>query len=450
MVPAFGQLFAAFIAAITLGQHGPQVKIIRDVIRGILLKRSNVMADIARALPRVKFREQELLPAIRRLSERLIDKKNRFKDDALRHAFLALVSPFIMAMKRLPVLAVDTTDITKKWAEAMEYMARVRDGSEKRIFNPKTEKWEKPIGLGFELLTIECVGEKSMRVPMFAELFSRQHPDWKLARETGDETSGPRYRMLLSRAIRMVKSYVPRRCLWSFDSLHAGLDFYKLFEREAIFFVVRMKQIHGLTFWANGQRMTLQELLPQINYRTRFKVERYKNGKPGIWDIKAGWVEDIRVPAMKKKANLPRQKAALQLSMVKMSNNIGVRPIILVTNVPVRSARDAQKVANAYHSRWGVEESYKTIKSLGLEKVRALKWPCIQRLTFLTVMAYGYLSYLILKDRESARETAAAFPAVDPLPEKNLFARMTSGVVEVLADELYAPYYAALYALPET
>ena len=65
------------------------------------------------------------------------------------------------------LLIVDTSDLIKKYATKMEYLAEVRDGSEKRI------------GRGYwtcQVMGVECGGSEI--VPLYHELHSQEAPDF--------------------------------------------------------------------------------------------------------------------------------------------------------------------------------------------------------------------------------------------------------------------------------
>jgi hypothetical protein len=66
------------------------------------------------------------------------------------------------------LLLIDTSDVTKKYAKKMEYLARVRDGSEKKLSNGY---W-----------TVRVVGAELERVkliPLYEHLYSQKAPDFE-------------------------------------------------------------------------------------------------------------------------------------------------------------------------------------------------------------------------------------------------------------------------------
>ena len=100
-----------------------------------------------------------------------------------------------MAARRIAegtLLILDISDLSKKYARRMEYMAKVSDGSEK--------------GEGRGYWTLNVIGAEigSARVvPLYGRLYSPQAPDW--ASENAE----------ITRAIAEVSATTEGRCLWN-------------------------------------------------------------------------------------------------------------------------------------------------------------------------------------------------------------------------------------------
>jgi len=405
--------FDCFVDAVTAGQYKPTARAQRDFIAGILQSRSTVIAKIARSLNE----DLRLIHTEKRLCSRL--GSDRYSDHKLLDGYLRLVAPLLSDTDfRRPTIACDVTDIGKPWAAKMGHLARVRDGSSPvKRYNDQGQL-EAVIHSGFEMLSIEAVGERARRLPLYAKLFSTAEPGWL------------GFRPLLRHAILKVKPHVPGDCIWSFDRGHDAYETLSTIAGTGIDFVSRMKMGVRENIWGNGVKMKVDELIPQVTMRTSFRVRKYANGnnKKKVWDVQAGWVEEVRLPAQSSGPAAGRSPGKLRLSMVVTTSNFSTKPMVLLTNMKVRSAKDAREVVDAYHERWGSEEGFRFMKTeLGLEEMRALKWISLQRLAVLAMLAYGYLAYLVHTAREAVRTAARRFKAFGPVPEY-LFYRMLDGV----------------------
>ncbi len=392
----FGERFDAFMAKVSAGQYKAKARTQRECIVGILRRRSTWISEICRALNE----KRRLIHTEKRVTRNL--GCSRYKDDVVLQNYLKLVGPLLFNRNfRRPTIACDVTDIGKPWATKIGHLARVRDGSAPHFWRTESGEVKPIVQNGFEMILVEAVGEQARRMPLYAELFSVREPGWL------------GFRPLLRRAILAVK---PLKTIGACE----------------IDFVVRLRAEVRSRVWANGQRMTLDQLLPQVTMRTKFRVHKYEKSKKTIWDVEAGWVEELRLPAHRDNNRGGARPGGLRLSLVVISNPMGDKPLVVVTNLRVRTAADARMVANAYHDRWGSEEAFRFAKGqLGLERMRAFKWDSLKRLAVLTMLAYGYLAYLVHTARDAVARIASSFKAFGRVPEY-LFYRMLEGVVAFL------------------
>lgn len=80
----------------------------------------------------------------------------------------------------------------------------------------------------------------------------------------------------------------------------------------------------------------------------------------------------------------------------------GLEPLVVATNVPVRSVSEAQKVASISGQRWAIESGFETMKSWGLEKFMVREWQAIDGLVWLVGVAYA-LTVLALSEAKLER-----------------------------------------------
>jgi hypothetical protein len=69
----------------------------------------------------------------------------------------------------------------------------------------------------------------------------------------------------------------------------------------------------------------------------------------------------------------------------------GLEPLVIATNLPVRSVAEAQKVASIYGQRWAIESGFEVMKSWGLEKFMVRQWEAIDGLLWLVGGAYALM-----------------------------------------------------------
>jgi len=408
-----GKTFTDYLADISEGQHKPQKKFLRDVLFGLLAGQSVMLSNIGRALDEPR----RLIHTEKRLSDNL--KSERFDDAKLRTRYLEHVRPLLRQKgHRIPTIAVDKTDIAKPWAKKMPHLGRVRDASLPYVPRAKDGSECEPITVpGYEIVNIEAVGDNGRRLPLTTRLFSNGDPESK--KESGETR----------RAIHEVKPYVPKETIWTFDRGYCYAPTIKMLNAAKIRWVCRMSLGRGADIYANGVRVKLADIVPQVKMRTKWTVRRHKKGKKKIWNIEAGWITNVKLPNI---AHGGQGPLGTKYSVVVMTNNLGKEPLVLLTNIRVDSTAAAKQIGNAYHDRWGVEEAHRFVKqAFALENIRALTWTGLKRMTLLAMIAYGYLATLVHKWRPEVSKIAASFKAFGPVPIF-LHYRLLAGIAGVL------------------
>ena len=119
-----GQL-SKFSGIISRGLHKPKQKLVHEMIYGIQAAKDVKLSNIARTLKE----DQKLIKTDDRLSRNLddCDFTDGINDEICRLAANKITDDM--------VIAIDPGDIRKKYAQKMEFLSRVRDGSESEIGN---------------------------------------------------------------------------------------------------------------------------------------------------------------------------------------------------------------------------------------------------------------------------------------------------------------------------
>ena len=113
-------------------------------------------------------------------------------------------------------------------------------------------------------------------------------------------------------------------------------------------------------------------------------------------------------------------------------------PFMLLTNLPVESPADAQRVLRYYLRRWECEEAMPFLKEqVNLESIRTFRWSAICRLVLPAVLVMIYLAWLIEK-HPRLTERLIEYGQVLPDEADFLFYRLLTGLTEAINACIYA------------
>lgn len=244
-------------------------------------------------------------------------------------------------LKQCKYMILDLSDIQKRYAEQMDGLGMVYDGSEKQE------------GLGYWLCNVTGVDESgSLIAPAYSELYS-------LVEESGSEN-----RKILD-AIERVSQVVGRDKIWVDDR---GGDRKSIMEpllRKGHQFIIRQVGNRDLIY--RGKRLPFKEISRKVKLTKSFKVTKTKKNKK---------VEEVyRVGA--EKVNLPGTRQDLWLVVIKERRR---GYCWLLCHLNCADKVTALKTAfTGYGHRWKIEEIHRQIKSdyeledICLQRYEALK-----------------------------------------------------------------------------
>jgi hypothetical protein len=259
------------------------------------------------------------------------------------------------------VLCLDLSDIRKEYAQKMEYLATVHDGSTGEMH---PGYWLCDI-TGAEMNGTEIV-------PLYQKMYSAEAKDF--VSENAEVLAG----------IDLVRSHTQGRGIWAVDR---GGDRKKLLEplldrHER--FVIRST---GKRFVVDRKHIkrSVAELGAKCRLRHQARIVKIQDGQENTYDLRYG-VEPIR---------LVGRGERLHLVVVA---GFGEEPILLLTNA-LAGARDSQSlwwIAQIYLMRWKIEETFRFIKqSYNLEDIRVMKYQRLKNLVVLvTAAAYFAATFL--------------------------------------------------------
>jgi hypothetical protein len=259
------------------------------------------------------------------------------------------------------VLCLDLSDIRKEYAQKMEYLAPVHDGSTGEVH------------AGYWLCDItgaEVNGSEI--VPVYQKLYSAEAKDF--TSENVEVLAG----------VDLVRAHTQGRGIWAVDR---GGDRKKLLEplldRQERF-VIRST---GKRFVVDRKKIkrSVAELGARCRLRHQARIIQIQDGQEKTYDLHYG-VERIRLVGRDE-----------QLHLVVISG-FGEEPMLLLTNA-LEGARDSQSlwwIAQIYLTRWKIEETFRFIKqSYNLEDIRVMKYQRLKNLVVLvTAAAYFAATFL--------------------------------------------------------
>ena len=363
-------------------------RFVAEMIFGIQARGSVRLTEVGRALGErisLKKTEERLSRQLgrrdleRRLQRRLIEQASgRIEDDTL--------------------LVLDLSDVTKKYAEKMENLGRVRDGSEKEL------AW------GYWTLSIMGSNTKGTKlVPLYGRLFSHV--------VEGHESENIEIR----EAVGEVAEVVGHRGIWVMDRGGDRGYLFKYLLSEKHRFLIRVRADRDLrTAQGIASALDLARSCPMLFHETMVKEE-------------AGQERQVHLACGLRKVRLPDRREELTLVVVK---GFGEEPLMILTNLPVRRSRKSiWHVVQSYITRWRIEEVIRFVKqSYRLEDMRCLTYHRLQALMALvTAAAYFAAVYLGLrmKLRVLAGHVLRASKRIFGIPDFRMYA-LADGIRQYL------------------
>ena len=332
-------------------------RFIEEAIFGISSSGSVKLTEIGRAL-------EEKIPlhaTHKRLSRNLA---NKALEDTVASNLLCLGANRI---KKDTLLIVDPSDVHKKYAQKMQYLAQVHDGSEKNIGN------------GYWLCeVVGCRTGTNEITPLAQQLWSHEAPDFISEND-----------QILS-IVDKVRKATDNRGIIVYDR---GGDRRKLLlpwtKDDRCRYIIRQRGDRHLLY----RGVTTGCLGLALSCKTPYAetLIKEKDGEEKVYRIQYGYLP-VKLPEYRSRA--------LWLVVIK---GFGKDPLMILTTEPMRRNRKVLwRVVNAYITRWKVEETIRFIKqSYDFEDIRVLTY---QRLKNMAVLVLGaaYFAAVWLGTRPSS------------------------------------------------
>jgi DDE family transposase len=343
-----------FSLTVSEGLTRPQRRFVHQMLYGIQATQDVKLSSISRSL-------QEKVPLIKtedRLSRNLAAPA---LDVHLLQRLAEMGSPRVNSRT---VLCLDLSDVRKEYAQKMEYLDLVRDGSSGELHQ------------GYwlcEVTAAEVHGREI--VPLFQKLYSAEAPDFQ-----GENAE-------LLGAVEWVETLVGGRGIWAIDRGGDRRHVLEALLEGGSRFVIRST---GKRTVIDRRHLkgTVAEVAGRCRLRFAAQVTHFQDGQQKIYQLHYG-AEPIWLPGRKEK-----------LLLVVVAG-FGREPLMLITSFVAR-AQDSESlwwIVQIYLTRWKIEETFRFLKqTYNLEDLRVLSYRRLQNLVVLVaVAAYFATTFLGLK-----------------------------------------------------
>ena len=324
-------------------------RFVQEAIYGIIASQSVMLTEIGRQLEsRISLKKIE-----ERFSRQLI-KPGIWS--CLQRSILSLAS---QRVKEKSLLILDSSDLKKKYAEKMEYLARVRDGSE-----------------GGEIVegywthqVIACEVDSNEITPMYYSLYSQKSPDF-------DSEN-----VEIIKVFNQVGKAVQNRGIWVIDRGSDRDTLYESLLRNKRNFIIRQVGLRNLVYEGKPSRSLWLAYACRLPYENT--IIRMIEGKEVQFHIRYGFMP----------VHLPEFKKPLTMVVVK---GFSGQPMILLTSILINSPKDLWFIISAYMKRWSIEETIRFIKqTYDLENIRVLKYVRLQNMMALLLAVFYFVAIIL-------------------------------------------------------
>ena len=325
-------------------------RFIQEAIYGIIGSQSVMLTEIGRQLER-------------RVSLKKIEE--RFSRQLIKPGIWSCLQKSILSLanervKDKTLLILDLSDLKKKYAEKMEYLATVRDGS---------ENGELVEGYWTNQVIASEVDSNEI-TPLYYSLYSQRSPDFESEN------------VEIIKAINQVGNAVQNRGIWVIDRGGDRVDLYESLLKNKRDFIIRMIGLRDLVSQGEAFRSLWLAYACRLPYEK--SIIKIIEGKEVQFHLRYG-----SMPVC-----LPEFKKPLNMVVIK---GFGGKPMMLLTSLQINSPqKDLWFIISAYLKRWSIEETIRFIKqTYDLENIRVLKYVRLQNMMALLLAVFYFVSTIL-------------------------------------------------------
>lgn len=336
-------------------------RFLTEAVYGITTSQSVILTEIGRTI--------ESKVSLKKIEERFcrqLKKENIWEDihtNILKHAS--------SSVKEDTLLILDLSDIGKKYAEEMEYIAEVRDGSD----NGKIVKgyWTNQV--------IAAEVDSREIIPLYSDLYSQNSPEFKSENNE------------IIKAINTVSSQTKDKGIWVIDRGGDRESLYSCFlskvspysqnPSDKKRFIIRM--VGNRKLICGKKEAIALELAESTRCPYQETVVKQEDGKEKVYNISYGF-RKVKLPA--------HPDDILYMLVVK---GFGQKPMMLLTTEKLtKNFKKLQKLLHSYIKRWAIEQTIRFIKqNYDLENIRLLKYVRLKNMMALLLVVFYFIAVIL-------------------------------------------------------
>jgi len=325
-------------------------RFVQEALYGIMASQSVMLTEIGRQLEtNVSLKKIE-----ERFSRQLIKPKIK---DSLQIGILSMAKDRI---KEDTLLILDLSDIKKKYAEKMEYLAQVRDGSDNGEI--VDGYWTNQV-IATEIDSNEII-------PLYHTIYSQKSPDFLSEN------------IEIINAIDQVGKAIDNKGIWIIDRGGDRGALYESFIANKRNFIIRLVGSRDLLYQGKVVRSLWLAYACQLPHTEN--IVKFIEGKEVRYNLRFG-AFPVRLPGFK-----------LPLTMI-VIKGFSEKPMMLLTTLQVNaSKKHIWFIIKAYLKRWSVEETIRFVKqTYDLENIRVLKYIRLQNIVSILLAVFFFISVIL-------------------------------------------------------
>lgn len=389
-----------FADSLSKGLSVPKRKFVRDMVLGILAAKSVQLASISRSL-------HESID-LKKTQECLSRNLSSLSNADCTHLLAKHALSFRTKVKTFTPILLDHTDIAKVYAQKMEGLSYVWDGSKKSAFDKGYCICEAAI---FD-------DEAKLATPVYTDLYSFVHQKFISTNHH------------LFQALDFLHSCYQSKGIYTMDR---GMDDQKVFawfaKRKLSFSIRLVGNRHVVT--RKGEKLLVSSL-----------IQRYKGKFSHSFSTKNGKIRQIAFSV------IPVQIPAVpdHWFVMLVVSGYSFKPLVILTNPPSTNKDILLHFIEAYIARWNIEEIFRYRKvSSALESIQVRSLRRIASLNLLAMLAAAYTAILcqspahqklycfLFAQAKRERNRSCPFPVyavADGI--RTVFARFRSGIRDLI------------------
>ena len=365
-----------FSKKICKNSNKPTSKFVTDMLYGISKSKDIILSSISEALDE----NISKINTIDRLS-------NNLSLDLDESIFLNYCNLAFDALGDEPVFLVDDSDVTKPLGNKFEALGIVRDGSSKDKSYEKGYHHTEIVGL---------TNNFNQPISLFSKIHSSTQKEYISNNNVTYE------------GLNFVVTLLNERSLQGTFVLDRGYDsndIFNYFFNKNQHFVIRLTEKRKIYYKHRWNKITT--LRDAYKGKLKFNIMFQNVEKECLISVI--------------KAQITASKKWINIFFV---YGLSDTPMMLASNIPIKSKEDALKVARLYFSRWRIEEYFKFKKQeFNFENFRVRSLKSINNLNLLLTYTIGFISLMCKK------------------LEKNMFAQEIIKESHSLKDKVYLWFY---------